>query len=224
MRQLVTGAAGFIGSNYVRHVLDHSDDTVTVLDKLTYAGNRASLDGLPAERVDVRPRRRLRRRARRPPRRPPRRRRALRRRVAQRQLARRPVPVRADQHHRHVHAAAGGARPRRALPPHLDRRGVRRPRARRRRAVHRDHAVQPVEPVLVDQGRLRPARAGLGAFVRGGARRSATARTTTGRTSTSRSSSPGRSPTCSTAGAPSSTAPGRTCATGSTPTTTATPC
>ena len=51
MRQLVTGAAGFIGSNYVRHVLEHSDDTVTVLDKLTYAGNRASLDELPADRV-----------------------------------------------------------------------------------------------------------------------------------------------------------------------------
>ncbi|MET0457924.1 MAG: dTDP-glucose 4,6-dehydratase [Ilumatobacteraceae bacterium] len=51
MRQLVTGAAGFIGSNYVRHVLDRSDDTITVLDKLTYAGNRASLDGLPTARV-----------------------------------------------------------------------------------------------------------------------------------------------------------------------------
>jgi dTDP-glucose 4,6-dehydratase len=51
VRQLVTGGAGFIGSNYVRHVLDHSDDTVTVLDKLTYAGNRASIDELPAARV-----------------------------------------------------------------------------------------------------------------------------------------------------------------------------
>jgi dTDP-glucose 4,6-dehydratase len=51
MRQLVTGGAGFIGSNYVRHVLGHSDDTVTVLDKLTYAGNTASLDGLPADRL-----------------------------------------------------------------------------------------------------------------------------------------------------------------------------
>jgi dTDP-glucose 4,6-dehydratase len=50
MRQLVTGGAGFIGSNYVRHVLEHTDDTVTVLDKLTYAGNRASLDGLAPER------------------------------------------------------------------------------------------------------------------------------------------------------------------------------
>ena len=47
---LVTGGAGFIGSNFVRHVLGSSEASVTVLDKLTYAGNRASLDGLPAER------------------------------------------------------------------------------------------------------------------------------------------------------------------------------
>ena len=47
---LVTGGAGFIGSNFVRHVLEHTDHSVTVLDKLTYAGNRASLDGLPADR------------------------------------------------------------------------------------------------------------------------------------------------------------------------------
>jgi dTDP-glucose 4,6-dehydratase len=47
---LVTGGAGFIGSNFVRHVLDHTDATVTVLDKLTYAGNLASLDGLPKSR------------------------------------------------------------------------------------------------------------------------------------------------------------------------------
>jgi dTDP-glucose 4,6-dehydratase len=50
---LVTGGAGFIGSNFVRHVLDHTDHTVTVLDLLTYAGNRASLDGLPAERLTL---------------------------------------------------------------------------------------------------------------------------------------------------------------------------
>ena len=47
---LVTGGAGFIGSNFVRHLLEHTDHEVTVLDKLTYAGNRASLDGLPTER------------------------------------------------------------------------------------------------------------------------------------------------------------------------------
>ena len=48
---LVTGGAGFIGSNFVHHVLSHTDDTVTVLDALTYAGNRASLEGLPEERM-----------------------------------------------------------------------------------------------------------------------------------------------------------------------------
>ena len=47
---LVTGGAGFIGSNFVRHVIDHTEATVTVLDKLTYAGNLASLEGLPEDR------------------------------------------------------------------------------------------------------------------------------------------------------------------------------
>ena len=48
---LVTGGAGFIGANFVHYVLRHTDDRVTVLDKLTYAGNRASLDGLPEHRL-----------------------------------------------------------------------------------------------------------------------------------------------------------------------------
>ena len=43
MKLFVTGGAGFIGSNYVRHVLGTSDDEVTVFDALTYAGNRANL-------------------------------------------------------------------------------------------------------------------------------------------------------------------------------------
>jgi len=44
MKLLVTGGAGFIGSNYVRWVLSHTDDQVTVYDALTYAGNLATLD------------------------------------------------------------------------------------------------------------------------------------------------------------------------------------
>jgi dTDP-glucose 4,6-dehydratase len=53
VRILVTGGAGFIGSNFVHHVVAHTDDTVTVLDKLTYAGNAASLAGLPDDRVEL---------------------------------------------------------------------------------------------------------------------------------------------------------------------------
>jgi dTDP-glucose 4,6-dehydratase len=47
---LVTGGAGFIGSNFVHYLLENTDHSVTVLDALTYAGNRASLDGLPENR------------------------------------------------------------------------------------------------------------------------------------------------------------------------------
>jgi len=45
MRVLVTGGAGFIGSHFVRHLVGKGEDVV-VLDKLTYAGNRANLDGV----------------------------------------------------------------------------------------------------------------------------------------------------------------------------------
>jgi dTDP-glucose 4,6-dehydratase len=49
-RLLVTGGAGFIGSNFARRVLArHEDAEVTVLDKLTYAGNLANLDDLTAD-------------------------------------------------------------------------------------------------------------------------------------------------------------------------------
>ena len=52
MTLLVTGGAGFIGSNFVRYwTSNHPDDRVVVYDKLTYAGNRASLDDLDQSRV-----------------------------------------------------------------------------------------------------------------------------------------------------------------------------
>jgi dTDP-glucose 4,6-dehydratase len=46
MKLLVTGGAGFIGSNYVHHVLATTDDEVTVFDALTYAGNLDNLRDL----------------------------------------------------------------------------------------------------------------------------------------------------------------------------------
>jgi dTDP-glucose 4,6-dehydratase len=52
MRVLVTGGAGFIGSNFVRRIVDGSlsgIDHVTVLDKLTYAGTLTNLETLPKE-------------------------------------------------------------------------------------------------------------------------------------------------------------------------------
>jgi dTDP-glucose 4,6-dehydratase len=52
MRLLVTGAAGFIGSNFARYWLEqHPEDNVVAYDLLTYAGNRANLDGLNVQFV-----------------------------------------------------------------------------------------------------------------------------------------------------------------------------
>ncbi|MFR9772235.1 dTDP-glucose 4,6-dehydratase [Nocardia sp. SC052] len=52
MRLLVTGGAGFIGANFVQQTVSaHPDTAVTVLDALTYAGNRASLDPV-ADRIE----------------------------------------------------------------------------------------------------------------------------------------------------------------------------
>ncbi|HSO70643.1 MAG TPA: dTDP-glucose 4,6-dehydratase [Arachnia sp.] len=48
---LVTGGAGFIGSNFVHWALTHTDAVLTVLDALTYAGNIANLAGLDPDRV-----------------------------------------------------------------------------------------------------------------------------------------------------------------------------
>ena len=50
---LVTGGAGFIGANFVRHVLGcRADLRLVTLDALTYAGNLANLEGLPSDQAD----------------------------------------------------------------------------------------------------------------------------------------------------------------------------
>ena len=51
---VVTGGCGFIGSNFVHHVARECPGVhVTVLDKLTYAGNPGNIVGLPADRVEL---------------------------------------------------------------------------------------------------------------------------------------------------------------------------
>lgn len=51
---IVTGGCGFIGSNFVHYVVNHFPDVhVTVLDKLTYAGNPENIAGLPDDRVEL---------------------------------------------------------------------------------------------------------------------------------------------------------------------------
>jgi len=51
MKLLVTGAAGFIGSNFVRLILDkYPDYKIINMDKLTYAGNPENVKGLPVDR------------------------------------------------------------------------------------------------------------------------------------------------------------------------------
>ena len=51
---IVTGGCGFIGSNFVHYVVNNHPEThVTVLDKLTYAGNKENIAGLPGDRVEL---------------------------------------------------------------------------------------------------------------------------------------------------------------------------
>lgn len=46
MRILVTGGAGFIGSNFVHYLIDETEHAVVTLDALTYAGSKENLDGV----------------------------------------------------------------------------------------------------------------------------------------------------------------------------------
>ena len=51
---IVTGGCGFIGSNFVHYVVDnHPGVHITVLDKLTYAGNPENIAGLPKDCVEL---------------------------------------------------------------------------------------------------------------------------------------------------------------------------
>ena len=51
---IVTGGAGFIGSNFVHYVIkNHPEVHITILDKLTYAGNHANISGMPEESMKL---------------------------------------------------------------------------------------------------------------------------------------------------------------------------
>ena len=46
MKIIVTGGAGFIGSAVIRHIINHTNNGVLNVDKLTYAGNLESLESI----------------------------------------------------------------------------------------------------------------------------------------------------------------------------------
>lgn len=53
MTLLVTGGCGFIGTNFIRDWMSEGEGGIVCLDKLTYAGRRANLDGLPEGRLEL---------------------------------------------------------------------------------------------------------------------------------------------------------------------------
>ncbi len=213
MRVLVTGGAGFIGSQFVRATLSGElpglvGAEVTVFDKLTYAGNRANLDPVAdSPGLHLRPGRHRRRRAGRRGPAGPRRGGALRRRVARRPLDRGRRRLRHHQRGRHPDPA-GRRLPAqgRQVRPRLHRRGL---RLDRRGLLARGAAARAELPVLRVQGGRRPDRPGLRPHARARRRRSPAAPTTTGPTSSRRRSSRCSSPTCSTAARSRSTATAR---------------
>ena len=217
---IVTGGCGFIGSNFVHYVVNnHPDVHVTVLDKLTYAGNPENIAGLPSDRVEL-----------------------VVGDICDAELLDRIVPG----HDAIVHYAAEShndnsiADPEPFLRTNVE--GTFRLLEAVRKYGVRYHHVSTDE-VYGDLALDDPAKfteetpyhpsspysstkASSDMLVRAWTRTYglrttiSNCSTTTAPTSTWRSSSPGRSPTSSTACAPSSTAAARTCATGSTPRTT----
>ena len=112
------------------------------------------------------------------------------------------------QHHRDLPAARGGAPARQAAAPRVDRRGLRRPRARRPEPLHRETPLNPSSPYSASKASRRPARAGLDPVVRDHRDAVELLEQLRARTSTSRSSSRARSRTSCRASSPSSTAQG----------------
>ena len=166
-RVLVTGGAGFVGANFVHHLVGRHRRRGHRPRQADLRGQRGVPRRPPPGPGPARRGRRRRPDRGRPAGRRARRGRALRRGVPQRQLAHRPGAVRAHQPGRDVHASGGGPQGRDPAAPHLHRRGVRRPRARRPGPVHRGHGVPAEQPLLRQQGRLRPPGPRLGAQLRG---------------------------------------------------------
>ena len=158
MRLLVTGAAGFIGSNFVRYWHDeHPDDHVVALDALTYAGDagqrrRASTASRSSRATSATPTRSST--------------------CWRREQVDVVVNFAAESHNSlavldparffrtnvlGTQGAARGGPPRRGapLPPHLDVRGLRRPDARR--PTRRSPRTSPYRPAHAVQRRPRPA-------------------------------------------------------------------
>ena len=189
-----------------------------MLDKLTYAGNRANLEGVEHEfhHGDIADPDAVARAAR-----GLRRDRQLRRRDARRPLDPRPGGVHPHRRARHAGAARSRAARPAAARARLDRRGLRRRSARCAR-VHRRRTAPHVEPVL---RRRRPAasfRCSRTCARSASTRSSHAEPTPTGRASTRRSSCRSSSPTRSTASSCRSTATASSAASGSTSRITAT--
>ena len=183
MRVLVTGGAGFIGSHFVQR-LAAAGDEVVVLDKLTYAGNPANLDGVEHEfhQGDIAD---------------PGRGRARRRRAATRSSTSPPSPTSTARSSAPAEFILTDVLGTQVLLDHAREAGIRLVQVSTdevygdipldAQAVQRGRAAAALEPVLGVEGGRRPAGARLRPHVRRRCAASRAARTPTGRASTRRS-------------------------------------